>query len=106
MRVYIHFEEEEPNHTAVLTAAGPETTLDDLLEDFLRSYLDHYGEGAADLDADAVELRSSKCAPQPARACMCGCCIYAWCVWNSAWGAVLAVFVQAVPVLPLQVCAP
>jgi len=62
MRVYMHFEQEEPNHTAALTAAGPEATLDDLLEDFLRSYLEHYGEGAADLDTNAVELRSSKCA--------------------------------------------
>ena len=85
MRVYMHFEEEDPNYTKALTAAGPETTLDDLLQDFLRSYVEHYGEGAADLDADALELRSSKSAPHalatpPSRRVlgagagpMCGC---------------------------------
>ena len=60
MRVYMHYEEEDPNHTAVLTSTGPDTLLDDLLCDFLRSYVDHYGEGAADLDAALLELRSSK----------------------------------------------
>ena len=60
MRVYMHYEEEDPNHTAVLTSTGPDTLLDDLLCDFLRSYVEHYGEGAADLDAAVLELRSSK----------------------------------------------
>ncbi len=68
----MHFEEEDPNYTKALTAAGPETTLDDLLQDFLRSYVEHYGEGAADLDADALELRSSKSAP-PALASLPSC---------------------------------
>ena len=63
MRVYLHFEQEEPHHTAALTAGSPETTLEDLLQGFLRSYVEHYGEGAADLNVDALELRSSKCAP-------------------------------------------
>jgi len=67
-QVYVHFEQEEPNHTAALTAGSPETTLEDLLQDFLRSYVEHYGEGAADLDADFLELRSSKCAPATCRA--------------------------------------
>ncbi len=31
MRLYFHFEEEEPNHTAVLKAASSDTTLEDLL---------------------------------------------------------------------------
>lgn len=65
MRVYMHFEEEDPNYTAALTAAGPETTLADLLQNFLRSYVEHYGEGAADLEAGSLELRSSKSANQP-----------------------------------------
>jgi hypothetical protein len=59
----MHFEEEDPNYTAALTAAGPETTLEDLLQNFLRSYVELYGEGAADLEAGSLELRSSKSAP-------------------------------------------
>jgi hypothetical protein len=65
MRVYVHFEEEEPNYTVALTVGGPETTLEDLLANFLQSYLEYYGEGAADLEADCVELRNSKLAPYP-----------------------------------------
>ena len=60
MRVYMHFEEDEPNFTAALTVAMPETTLDQLVHDFLRTYIEHYGEGAADLDADTLELRNAK----------------------------------------------
>jgi len=61
----MHFEEEDPNYTAALAATGPETTLEDLLQNFLRSYVERFGEGAADLEAGSLELRSSKSAPSP-----------------------------------------
>ena len=71
--------------------SGPDTTLDDILQDFLRRYIEYYGEclichtndlsnrqrvilnmqnvsplageGAAELTADAVDIRNSKSAP-------------------------------------------
>ena len=71
--MYLHFEEEEPNHTAALTAGSSETTLEDLLQEFLRSYAEHYGEGAAELNVDLLELRSSKCAPAARCPCLRNC---------------------------------
>jgi len=59
MRIYLHYEEEEPNHTAALTCDSTEITFGQLLRQFVDIYNDRFGEDYA-LDADSLELRSSK----------------------------------------------
>ncbi|KAJ1495718.1 hypothetical protein T484DRAFT_3236711 [Baffinella frigidus] len=59
MRVYVHFDEEEPSHTAALSAGDGET-LRDLVERFIAQYLERFGEDAVALHVDSVQMRNSK----------------------------------------------
>jgi len=55
MRVYVHFDEEEPSHTAALSASAGET-LRDLVERFLEQYVERFGADAVALDVDSVQV--------------------------------------------------
>jgi hypothetical protein len=59
MRLYVHFEEDEPNHTAALTA-GDGDTVRDLATRFLEQYADRFGDSAVALDIDSIQVRTAK----------------------------------------------
>ena len=59
MRLYVHFEEDEPNHTAALTT-GDGDTVRDLATRFLEQYADRFGDSAVALDIDSIQVRTAK----------------------------------------------